>query len=393
MKKFVSRETLEKTKEILRHGNVCDNCLGRQFAQISTGMTNRERGKIVRKALGKPPGKPKTKKKCIVCEGFFQNIDDYARKAIKALRGIEFESFVVGTIMSSELIRNEESLWEDVGIEYCETFKAESNRELGKILERRTKANVDEKNPNVNVILNLEKNRIELQINPLFISGKYKKLVRGIPQTKWEKYKETVEDIIAKPFMRESQGSGHTMHAAGREDIDARCLDWRPFVFEILNPRRRELNLEKIKREVNKSRKVEVKNLGYSDRKGVVRIKSLQPDKTYRVIVSFEKPIKGVERIRKILGKIMQKTPKRVLHRRADKTRTRMVKDISWKRIINKKLEIVIKGEAGLYIKELITGDDGRTKPSLAEVLKNPARVEELDVIKIHLKGRSHESE
>jgi tRNA pseudouridine synthase 10 len=54
--------------------------------------------------------------------------------------------------------------------------------------------------------------------------------------------------------------------------------------------------------------------------------------------------------------------------------------------INNKKLEIEIKGEAGLYIKELVTGDDGRTSPSISELLKNPARVESLDVVKIHLK-------
>lgn len=383
MKKLVSREALGIAKSILSHGSACDNCLGRQLAQISTGMTNNERGRIVREALSEK----KTKKKCVICNGFFQNIDKYARMAIKALKEIEFRSFVVGTVMSSDLIKREESLWEDVGIEYCETFKAESNRELGKILERRTRTRVDEKKPEVNVILNLAKNKIELQINPLFVYGEYKKLVRGIPQTKWEKYKETVEDIIAKPFMRESRGSGHAMHAAGREDIDARCLDWRPFVFEVLNPKRRGLKLEKIRKEINRSRKVEVENLKFSDKKEVVMVKSLQPDKTYSVTVSFENPVqkKDLEKIKKILGKIEQKTPKRVLHRRADKTRIRRVKDISWKRINNKKLEIEIKGEAGLYIKELITGDDGRTKPSLAEVLKNPAKVETLDVVRIHL--------
>ncbi len=383
MKKLVSRETLGIAKRILRNRNVCDNCLGRQFAQIYTGMTNNERGRIVRRALGKA----KIKKKCVVCKGFFQNIDKYADEAMKALKRIEFESFVVGTVMGSDFIEKEESLWEDIGIEYCETLKAESNRELGKILERRTKTKVDEKNPEVNVILNLEKNKIELQINPLFVFGKYKKLIRGIPQTKWEKYKETVEDIIAKPFMRESRGSGHAMHAAGREDIDARCLDWRPFVFEVLSPKKRKLNLERIKREINKGMKVEVEDMKFSNKKEVIWVKSLQPDKTYRIIVSFEKPIneKGMEKVKKILGKVKQKTPKRVMHRRADKLRVKKVKGISWKRINNKKLEIEIKGEAGLYIKELITGDDGRTRPSLTGILKNPVKVETLDVVKIHL--------
>ncbi|HJJ55311.1 MAG TPA: hypothetical protein O0X50_04415 [Methanocorpusculum sp.] len=45
------------------------------------------------------------------------------------------------------------------------------------------------------------------------------------------------------------------------------------------------------------------------------------------------------------------------------------------------RLEVV--GDSGLYIKELISGDNGRTSPSLAEILKSPARVTELDVIQV----------
>jgi tRNA pseudouridine synthase 10 len=40
-----------------------------------------------------------------------------------------------------------------------------------------------------------------------------------------------------------------------------------------------------------------------------------------------------------------------------------------------------VQGQAGLYIKELVSGDDGRTRPSLAELLGVPSKVSELDVI------------
>jgi tRNA pseudouridine synthase 10 len=384
--KLISDETIRTAETILERGCVCNSCLGRQFGQISTGMTNRERGIALRKAMGKPTDEA-DECRCAVCNGFFQSTEDYAKKAIDSLKGLEFRSFVVGTIMSSGLIEREESLWEDVGIEYCEPFKAESNRELGKIIERRMKKEVDEKRPDVNVILDLEKDAIRLQINPIMVSGKYRKLVRGIPQTKWDKYKETVEDLIARPFMKYSRGSGHSMHAAGREDIDARCLDWRPFVLEIKGPIKRSPDLKEMQRAVNKVKKVMVTGLRFSDKEEIVRIKSMRSDKTYRAIAVFENPLESgdLEKIMGITGKIRQKTPRRVLHRRADKTRIRKVKEISCRRINNKKLEIVIKGEAGLYIKELVTGDSGRTRPSVSEILDNPAKVEELDVIKIHI--------
>ena len=53
--------------------------------------------------------------------------------------------------------------------------------------------------------------------------------------------------------------------------------------------------------------------------------------------------------------------------------------------INNKKPEIKIKGQAGLYIKELVTGDGGRTSPSISGVLENPAAVRSLDVTRIWL--------
>ncbi|MGB4611299.1 MAG: tRNA pseudouridine(54/55) synthase Pus10, partial [Methanothermobacter thermautotrophicus] len=46
-------------------------------------------------------------------------------------------------------------------------------------------------------------------------------------------------------------------------------------------------------------------------------------------------------------------------------------------------LELIIKGEGGLYIKELISGDSGRTEPSVSSVLGVPARCVALDVLEV----------
>jgi tRNA pseudouridine synthase 10 len=43
-----------------------------------------------------------------------------------------------------------------------------------------------------------------------------------------------------------------------------------------------------------------------------------------------------------------------------------------------------IKAESGTYIKELVTGDDGRTKPSISDVLKMKCIVVSLDVMQVH---------
>jgi len=44
-------DVLEISKKILHEGPICDHCMGRQFAKLSTGLSNRERGQAMKLAL------------------------------------------------------------------------------------------------------------------------------------------------------------------------------------------------------------------------------------------------------------------------------------------------------------------------------------------------------
>ncbi|MFC6725788.1 tRNA pseudouridine(54/55) synthase Pus10, partial [Halobium palmae] len=61
-------------------------------------------------------------------------------------------------------------------------------------------------------------------------------------------------------------------------------------------------------------------------------------------------------------------------------TRERTVYDASGERSDPRHATVEIHGEGGLYIKELISGDDGRTEPSLSGLLGVDADVTALDV-------------
>jgi tRNA pseudouridine synthase 10 len=84
---------------------------------------------------------------------------------------------------------------------------------------------------------------------------------------------------------------------------------------------------------------------------------------------------------------IVQRTPTRVSHRRADRERVKRVVDAEVLRADGKEAELRIRAEAGTYIKELVHGDGGRTRPSLAELLATEAQVEKLDVLEVHDEG------
>ena len=48
---------------------------------------------------------------------------------------------------------------------------------------------------------------------------------------------------------------------------------------------------------------------------------------------------------------------------------------------------MTLRVEGGFYIKEFISGDEGRTTPSITEVCKIAAKCLELDVLKINMEG------
>ena len=397
---------LEKTGKILTEP-VCDHCLGRQFAQLLSGYDNAQRGRTLRLIAAMSIDNEKItplldmsnfhdykfhnleikigeRKKCSVCDGLFLRLGSLVEMAAKKAGKYGFKTFLVGTKLSFDLIEKEEDLWERVGIDYCEPLKAEINREVGKILEKKLKAKFNQK-PAINIILDLSDSSIDIEVNPLFVYGEYQKLVRGIPQTKWpsRKYKTSVEQIIAKPFMGASKGKGHKLHGLGREDIDARCLAWRPFVLEILKPFKRDFNFQKLAKKIDK--RVQVRKLRLSGIGEVRKIKEARIDKTYRAIVICDKKIarKDLKILHK-LKEIKQKTPQRVLHRRADRFRQRKVRSIKAKYINSKKFILEVRTEAGLYIKELISGDSDRTQPNVSMLLGAQCTCKELDVTKIH---------
>jgi tRNA pseudouridine synthase 10 len=403
---------LDKARKILERP-VCDNCLGRQFGQLVSGLSNEERGRVARIVAAMSLDKeklsdedkkidlsnfagygfhvleqkpPSERKECWVCGGLFSKLDEIAKKAAARAKGLEFNTFLVGTKIPSALLDKEEELWEDAGIEWAESIKAELNREIGKRLEAALGKPFDRKNPDIVFLVDLATNTVKVSLNPLFIYGEYQKLVRGIPQTKWpsKKYRTSVEELIAKPFMAVTKGKGHKLHGLGREDIDARCLAWRPFVLEILEPQKRSTEFAKLAKKID--RRVKVRSLRPSSIAEVRSIKESKLDKSYACIVKCEKPLvkADLKKLKQLVGEIKQKTPKRVLHRRADRFRKRKLKKLEAKYINSKSFKLVVTTEAGLYVKELISGDDGRTRPSVSELLGNACVCKDLDVVKIH---------
>jgi tRNA pseudouridine synthase 10 len=120
-------------------------------------------------------------------------------------------------------------------------------------------------------------------------------------------------------------------------------------------------------------------------------LKEARGDKTYHVSVSFDQPVteaKLNEVVAALRGReIVQRTPSRVSHRRADRHRRRVVRDVRIQRFGAGETVLSVTAETGTYIKELVHGDAGRTKPSVAELLGVACAVKSLEVMDTGTEG------
>jgi len=434
-------EILEKAQKMLERYPLCDHCLGRQFALLGYELDNQKRGEALKvlltmmvheltflekkkglsllktmaingaseiaagllRKMGKRVGE---KRECCLCGGRFKALPELVGKVTESLEGYEYTTFLIGINLPIEVEEREDEFKAEFEVEYGESIRNEFSREIGKRVSAMVEKEVDYRTPDMAVLVNPFTGQVTPQANPLYIAGRYRKLVRGIPQSKWlcrecngkgcprcnwtgKMYPESVEEIIAAPVLKETGGEDASFHAAGREDIDARMLGHgRPFVMGIKKPRKRFIDLKALKKAVNNEaqEKVRVLNLRFADKETVRKMKKQEAaEKAYKVVVEFDRNVSDEEIT--LLEKtfsgavIRQQTPLRVLHRRSDRLREKHIYETKTKRLASNRIEMRIRCQGGLYIKELVTGDEGRTEPSVAGVISAKVKPLELDVL------------
>ncbi|MES3516255.1 MAG: tRNA pseudouridine(54/55) synthase Pus10 [Natronomonas sp.] len=385
----------DDARSLLASGPLCDACLGRPFADRSFGLRNEERGRGLRTTIALEDDEPfetTDPGDCWVCEGICGRFDELATRAVEALAGTELYTYQVGTRVPPLVAENDRLLREDAGLEADagESLKRELNREVGRRVGATIGATVDFERPNVQILCDLEADSITVQHNSVSVYGRYKKLERGIPQTEWDTYETSVEELIAPPFLSTFRGTEAVFHGAGREDVDARMIGaGRPFVLEIKEPRRRNADLDTLRRAVNEGAdgRVEVTDLAFVTHEAIERVKRLDATKRYRATVVFDGPVEA-ETFAAAMAELdgatlQQRTPNRVDHRRSDLVRERTVLDLDGELTDPRSATVEMRAEGGLYVKEFVSGDEGRTTPNLSDALGVDAEVTTLDVVDV----------
>ena len=213
-------------QKLIEQHVLCDRCLGRQFGWLSTNTSNIDRGHSLKLTLSMiadehlksgtketgiasirllasngmfDPAKTiaeknnidyEPRKDCYLCsideESVFEKVQLVAERIVGLAKDIEFETFLVGSIPPPLLVERQDELSGIHSIMHAETLKSHFNRELGIHLHGLLKKPVNFEKPDVVFVYSMDADEIKLQINPIFIYGRYRKLVRGIPQSRWD---------------------------------------------------------------------------------------------------------------------------------------------------------------------------------------------------------------
>ena len=263
----------------------------------------------------------------------------------------------------------------------------------------------------------------------VFLEGRYRKLCRDLPQTVFfcpdckghprrrrgcarcegfgKLTRDSVQELIGWVVGAAFKTRKNVFHGAGREDVNVRMLGGgRPFVMELVAPKQHDVDLAAVEAEINRRNtgRLEVVGLHWTEKTRVRAVKEAKHAKEYRALVVVRSTPDSVrstpdsvpaapslERVTPLVGArtiVVQHTPERVAHRRADLDRERWIELLSVESAPAgedglPRLEVKLRTQHGTYVKEAISGEGGSTRPSLSELVGAPCECVELDVIEI----------
>lgn len=294
-------------KYLVRMGT-CDHCLGRVGGKKSFGQDIAEAGLEIRESivsLDADLGSAREGKAyCQFCEELFAEVPLLARLMNDALSEYECSRLQIGAQFPKDQAEEEDLIRKRHGAPGSAPLKSSLVEAVAKEL-RALNPNVKLVNekPQILALLDMLTLAVNLDIRSHYIYGRYQKLERGIPQTRWpcrsckgrgcqrcdgtgKQYLHSVQDSVGNPLLQLFGSVEHSFHGMGREDIDVRCLGrGRPFVIEMKSPKIRSVDMAKVEHAINSQAegRIEVNSMRDSQRSEVVRIKDTPAEKSYRI--------------------------------------------------------------------------------------------------------------
>ena len=294
-------------KHLVRIG-CCNSCLGRLGGKKRYEQSIEQSGEEIRGIVEKGNSHLSNVREeiplCPFCENLFEEVELLTDIIYDSISPYQFKRLQLGARFPKSQIEEEDSQRKRYGAGGCDGLKTGLVAEIAKRLNQRLEGVtlVNDK-PQILALIDVLTLSVDLDVRAHYLYGRYRKLERGIPQTRWPcrackgrgcercemtglQYAKSVQDLIGNPLLSVFGSEEHAFHGMGREDIDVRCMGrGRPFVIEMKEPKLRKADPIELMKLINDNAEgsIEITSLRDSTRSEVVRLKDTPAEKSYTI--------------------------------------------------------------------------------------------------------------
>ena len=294
-------------KHLVRIG-CCNSCLGRLGGKKRYDQSIIQSGEEIRANVVKGNSHLSNIRDeiplCPFCENLFEEVDLLTDIIYDSISPYQFKRLQLGARFPKSQIEDEDSQRKRFGAAGSDGLKTGLVAEIAKRLNQRLEGVilVNDK-PEILALIDVLTLSVDLDVRAHYMYGRYRKLERGIPQTRWPcrackgrgcercdmtglQYAKSVQDLIGNPLLSIFGSEEHAFHGMGREDIDVRCMGrGRPFVIEMKEPKIRSVDVVEAMKTINEAAggSIEITGLRDSNRSEVVRVKDTPAEKSYTI--------------------------------------------------------------------------------------------------------------
>lgn len=373
------------SKKILSEHDLCDHCLGRLFAKKLGLASNKLLGQKIRK-------KTKSKnKKCYVCKNVFDTLRFYLEKMKEVSSIYDFKTFLVGAKLKPSVLDRDDHLRSQFKLKGIDGIKTSITRELAKQFSRKTKRNHSISDPDLTITIDFKTESCEAHSKSLYVSGRYVKPVRDIPQKQKPCQNclgkgcvtcqrhgmtefDSVEGMISKYFFDRFGATQAKITWIGGEDTTSVVLGkGRPFFAKLLNPKKRKPKIpDKIQ-----SDKITILGLKQISKIPQGPIPFVSKVKLY---ITTENPITS-----ETLAKLDDLNNNTVaIYEKSGKRSEKKIHSIKYDLDSQNSFYLSMKLDGGVPLKHFVTGED--IFPNVSDLISNKSKLERFDFDEINIR-------
>jgi len=368
------------TNQILKKYELCDNCLGRLFSKQLHRSSNKLLGKKLKKNLN-------STKKCYICKNLFENLNHFLKLMLDVSSNYSFLSFSVGAMIKPSIIDRDDYIRSKYKLKGIDSVKTDITKELRKLFFKKTKKIIDFLDSDVTFTVNLKDESCEMRSKSIYLSGRYIKTLRGIPQKQkscencfgkgcricnFHGISEfnSIEGIISKFLFRKFGGTTAKFTWIGGEDKSSLVLGTgRPFFVKIKNPLKRNSKLNSVTFD---SLKITNLKIITEPPKKPLKFNSLIE---LKILTENDIDSKNLKKL-----KDLKKLPV-VVYEKSGKRSEKKVFSIKYKKNSKNTFTLVIQSEGGLPVKRFVSSID--VTPGISQILNTSCTCQEFDFLDI----------